>query len=308
MALKGDTLKQQLKDKARDRVHTFLMADDTVKCAFINGTRMVKEMRANFRYGILETLVAGHAYLACGLLSTTLKGQDRLNLRIDCSGPIKGFSIEANARGEVRGYLKQVPIPISKPLTDFNLSPFFGAGFLTITKFLEGMKQPYTGQVALQYGSIAQDLAYYFFTSEQTPTVFILSIQFDKDGEVKGAGGLFIQTMPGASTATFNELESIVNDFPSPGKLMADLENPELIIHSQFSRFTPKYLTHERIEFFCPCNEEKIAGYIAMLPMDELRDMYEKGPFPIETRCHNCNTVYLFQGQTIRELYEKRLN
>ncbi len=307
-SLPGDTLKQQLKDRARDRVHTFLMADDTIKCAFINGTRMIREMRANFRYGVLETLVAGHAYLACGLMSTTLKGHDRLNFRIDCSGPIKGLSVEVNARGEVRGYLKQVPIPLTRPLTDFNLSPFFGSGFLTLTKIHEGMKQPYTGQVMLQHGSIARDLAHYYFTSEQTPTVLILSIQFDRQGEVKGAGGLFIQAMPGASDKTFDELETIIDHFPSPGKLMADLENPEMVIHSEFKNFTPRYLAHERVEFFCPCSEEKIGAYIAMLPMDDLRDMSENGPFPIETRCHNCNTLYHYQKDAIREMYEKRLN
>jgi len=307
-ALPGDTLKQQLKDRARDRVHTFLMAEDTIKCAFINGTRMVKEMRANFHFGLLETLVAGHAYLAGGLLSTTLKGQDRLNIRVDCSGPIKGFSVETNARGEIRGYLKQTPIPLDKPLTDFNLSPFFGSGFLTITKSLEGMKQPYTGQVMIQYGSIAKDLAHYYFTSEQTPTVFILSIQFDRQGEVKGAGGLFIQAMPGASDKTFDELEAIIHDFPSPGKLMADLEDPEMIVHSIFKDFNPHFLASERVEFFCPCSEEKIADYISLLPMEELRDMADKGPFPMETRCHNCNTVYRYEQDAVREMYAKRLN
>lgn len=307
-SLPGDTLKQQLKDRARDRVHTFLMADDTVKCAFINGTRMVREMRANFRYGILETLVAGHAYLAGGLLSTTLKGHDRLNLRVDCSGPIKGLTVETNSRGEVRGYLKQTPIPITQPLKDFNLSPFYGSGFLTLTKIQEGLKQPYTGQVMLQYGSLAKDLAHYYFTSEQTPTVFVLSIQFDRLGEVRGAGGLFLQAMPGATDSLIDQLETIVERFPSPGKLMADLESPEMVIHSEFKPFTPRYLAHERVEFFCPCSEEKIGAYMAMLPMDDLRDMAENGPFPIETRCHNCNTLYQYSRETIRDMYERRLN
>ena len=307
-ALPGDSLKQQLKDRARDRVHTFLMANDTIKCAFINGTRMVKEMRANFRYGVLETLVAGHAYLACGLMSTTLKGEDRLNLRVDCSGPIKGFSAEVNARGEIRGYLKQSPIPLDKPMTDFNLSPFFGSGFLTLTKSLEDMKQPYTGQVMIQHGSIAKDLAHYFFTSEQTPTVFILSVHFDSVGEVKGAGGLLLQTMPGVSDTTFDEIEAIIADFPSPGKLMSEHKNPVDIVTSCFHSFEPRALDHERVEFFCSCTEEKIGGYIAMLPINDLRDMADNGPFPIATRCHNCNTEYLFPQDVVREMFEKRIH
>ena len=72
---------------------------------------MVNEMRANHELGILETLVLGHAYIAAGLMSASLKGNDRLSLQVDCSGPIKGLVAETNAFGEVRGYLKQVPHP-----------------------------------------------------------------------------------------------------------------------------------------------------------------------------------------------------
>lgn len=95
----------------------------------INGTIMINEMRANHRLGILETLVLGHAYIACGLMSAQLKGADRITLQVDCTGPVKGFIVESSAFNEVRGYLKNVPVPVDKPLEDFDLSPFFGAPF-----------------------------------------------------------------------------------------------------------------------------------------------------------------------------------
>lgn len=302
----GDNLKKQLIERAKDRVHTFVLADGLFRGAFINGTRMVNEMRTNFDYGILETLVAGHGYLAAGLMSSTLKGHDRLVMSIDCSGPIKGLSVEVNAFGEVRGFLKQAPIPLSGPLDDFNLSPFFGSGFLTLTKYLEDMKQPYTGKVMMAHGNIAQDLAHYFFTSEQTPTVFALSIQFDEQGQVSGAGGLFIQAMPGATEKLRGELEDIVKDMPSPGRMMADEKDPVDIVNECFSKYAPKFLSHERIEFFCRCTEEKIADYIAILPVADLSDLAENGPFPAETRCHNCSTVYRFSQGQLKDMLAKR--
>lgn len=302
----GDTLKKQLTERANDRLHSFVLSGGMIRGAFINGTRMVNEMRANFDYGILETFVAGQAYLACGLMTSNLKGEDRLVLSIDCSGPIKGLSVEANAFGEVRGYLKTVPIPISKPLEDFDLSPFFGSGFLTLTKYLEDMKQPYTGQVMLNHGNIAQDLAHYFYTSEQTPTVFSLSIQFDDKGEVQGAGGLFVQAMPGASEKLRAELEQVIGAMPSPGRALAEGHDPVELMTVYFKDFQPKFLSHERIEFFCRCNEEKIAAYIGMLPMDDLVDIAVNGPFPLETRCHNCHTAYRFTQEQLKALLAKR--
>ena len=111
----GDTLKDKLLASAKDRLHKFLLADGAIRGAIMNGTRMVNEMRTNHELGILETLVLGRAYLGAGLMAADLKSDDRISIKFDCSGPIKGLVVEANAFGEVRGFLKQVPIPLNKP-------------------------------------------------------------------------------------------------------------------------------------------------------------------------------------------------
>ena len=118
----GDTLKAQLKASAKDRLHNFLLADGTIRGVILYGTRMVNEMRANHDLGIMETLVLGRAYLGIGLMSSNLKGDDQIRLQIDCSGPIRGLLVEANAFGEVRGFLNQVPIPIASPVENFDLN------------------------------------------------------------------------------------------------------------------------------------------------------------------------------------------
>jgi molecular chaperone Hsp33 len=92
------------------------MADDTIRGTMLNGSRMINQMRWNHELGILETLVLGHAYMGACLMAAGLKGEDRLALQVDCSGPVKGLVVEANAAGEVRGFLKNVPIPVEKTL------------------------------------------------------------------------------------------------------------------------------------------------------------------------------------------------
>ncbi|MGD9212873.1 MAG: Hsp33 family molecular chaperone HslO, partial [Desulfobacteraceae bacterium] len=189
----GQTLKEQLTASLMDQMYTFLLADGTIRGTLLHATRMVNEMRANHELGILETLVLGHAYMAAGLMTTGLKGNDRISLQVQCTGPIKGLIVESNAFGEVRGYLKQIPIPINKPLEDFNLAPFYDSGSLAVTKYLEDAKQPFSGQVKLVHGSLAKDLTHYYLQSEQISTAFNLSIMFDRNGVVTGAGGLFLQ-------------------------------------------------------------------------------------------------------------------
>jgi molecular chaperone Hsp33 len=304
---KGETLKERLLASARDRIYKFLLADGAVRGAILHGTRMVNEMRANHELGILETLVLGRAYLGTGLMTANLKGTDAVSLKIDCSGPIRGLTVEANAFGEVRGFLKNVPIPIDKPMTDFNLSPFFGAGFLSVIRTIEGAKQPFIGKIALEYGNIAQDLANYFLKSEQIPTAFNLSIKYDKSGEVTGAGGLFLQAMPGADDALTTELEALVSEFPSLGDVFSEGQEPEGLIKAVFKKYTPRFLANQRIEFMCHCSPERLRDVLMMLPVDELKDIRNKGPFPLEMRCHHCNTWYHFDKKQIQEIYRQRL-
>jgi molecular chaperone Hsp33 len=303
----GKTLKDQLKASAKERLYNFLLADGTIRGVIMHGTRMVNEMRANHELGILETLVLGRAYLGAGLMSADLKSIDRISLKIDCSGPIKGLVVEANAYGEVRGFLKQVPIPISKPMESYDLSPFFGAGFLEVTKHLEDAKQPFTGKIALEYGNIALDLASYYLTSEQIPTAFNLSIKFDKQGMVTGAGGLFLQAMPDAGDELAADLEQRVSHLPSLGEKFAENADPESLVQEVFKKHSPRFLANRRIEFMCHCNKKRLQKYLTMLPHDDIKDIHQNGPFPLEMRCHLCNTAYEFSKVEIEEIYGEQL-
>jgi len=302
----GTTIKEQHLASARDRVHRFFLAGGQVRGAILHGTRMVNEMRANHDLGILETLVLGHAYLGAGLLTANLKGSDRIALKIECSGPIKGLEVESNAFGEVRGHLKQVPIPIEKPPESFNLSPFFSAGFIRVTRFLEDAKQPFTGQVEMHYGSIARDLAWYYLMSEQIPTAFNLSVKFDTEGHVTGAGGLFLQAMPEADEAILADLENLVAGLPSIGeRFAADVSAPDFV-REAFSSHQLEFLADYRVEFMCHCKRDKIENMLMMLPVTDLKDIRDNGPFPLEIKCHHCNTDYLFDKDELVEIYGRR--
>jgi molecular chaperone Hsp33 len=302
----GATLKEQYRAGAKDRIATFLLADGAVRGAILNATRMLNEMRANHELGILETLVLGRAYIGIGLMAAGLKGDDRIAMQISCSGAIKGLSVEANAFGEVRGYLKQVPIPIETPVEDFDLSRFFGAGILSVTKYLKSAKQPFTGQVELSHGNIAQDLTHYYLTSEQIPTAFNLSIKFDREGEVSGAGGLFLQAMPSAAERLTAEMEARVLSFPSLGDVFAGEQTPAGVALEAFADYLPRVLSDQRVEFMCHCSRERLQRLLMLLPIQDLKDLHDKGPFPVQMRCHNCNTPYEFSREAIQEIYGRR--
>ena len=296
----GD-VKAQLKAAANDRLHRFMMADGMIRGAVVNGTRMVKEMQANHELGGMETLVLGQAYIAGALLTANLKSRDRISIHIQCSGPVKGLDVESNVFGEVRGCLKNNVFPLEELPADAGLSALFGAGFLTVTKYLEDAGKPYSGQVMMEFGTLAQDLANYFLQSEQTPTAFNLSVHFDARGVMTGAGGLFLQAMPGAGEAVIADAEKAVSGLPSLGEAFADGAGPQKLVMAHFENMMPIFLGNHRVEFFCRCTEDRMRGYLSRLPAKDIDDILENGPFPLEIRCHNCNTTYGFSRSDVLE-------
>jgi molecular chaperone Hsp33 len=256
----GGSPKERLKASDRDRLHRFTMAGGTLRGAVVHATRMIGEMRANHDLGPVETLLLGHGYIAAALLSATLKGRDRVSIQLQCSGPVRGMEVEANVFGEVRGFLKNPRFSLQAGGRETSLSSFLGAGFLTVTRYLEEARTPYSGRVALEYGSLAEDLAAYFLQSEQTPTAFNLSVHFDDQGRAVGAGGLMLQAMPGAEAATVAEAEKALAGMPSLGREFSRGVLPGVLVQEVFQRFHPVLTDNLRVEFFCRCTREKLGG------------------------------------------------
>ena len=294
-------VKAQFQASAKERLHRFLLAEDQIKGVVVHATRMVKEMQANHGLGPLETLVLGQAYIAAALMSAPLKGRDRIAMNIQCSGPIKGLDVEANAFGEIRGYLKANPIEVEDPDKIKRLSTLYGAGFLSVTRYIEDTHRPYTGQIALAHGSIAEDLAEYFLTSEQIPSGFSLSVAFDENENITGAGGIFLQALPGAQPDSVARAESILGSIGTLGHHFSGQtdQTPESVIQTFFADLSPRFLDSSRVEFYCRCAKEKMTGYLKQLPSEDRADILANGPFPLALRCHHCNSVYQFSQKEL---------
>ena len=133
-----------------------------------------------------------------------------------------------------------------------------------------------------------------------------IDAKFDRQGEVTGAGGLFLQTMPGAGEETISGLEDLVANFPSLGEEYSEDNDPEQLVYRVFRKYSPKFLANNRIEFMCHCNAARVRNLLTMLPIEDLKDILENGPFPVESRCHHCNTTYLFSQSDIQKIYGTR--
>ena len=301
-----------------DTMYTFLVQEingdgkpsgDAVRGAILQSTRLTNEMRAAHELGILESLILGQSYIGALLMTRSLKGQGRLTLDIGCAGPVKGLSVEANAAGEVRGYLKVSPIPVDTPLESFNTSSFFGPGILTVKRYPDGSNQAFTGNIDLQHGTIARDIANYYLVSEQTRTSVSVSVKFDSAGRITGAGGLFIEALPGASNALIRMLEERINEMGSLGEHFSHQLDGKQLADEYFGSIaghTVSYMESIPVRFACACSRERFMSFIGSVKLEELEDMTKNGPFPVVTICHNCNSRYEFSRGEMEELLRRR--
>ena len=304
--IEDQLLAEHLSKIAEDGRQVMLLADGQIRLTGLGGTTMVNQMRANHDLGILETLVLGQAYIAAGLMASSVKGNDRIQLSVECGGPIGGIYVESWACGAVRGYLKNNPIHLDKPLESSNLSPLYGPGFISVSKILEGSKTPFTGQTMIQYGDLAKDLALYYNESEQTPTMFSLGVHFDKDGRVLGAGGLFLQAMPGCDDNILEKLQEESTKLPSLAKALAKGETVQDYCTRVFSNYGIQNLASEPVAFSCPCNKHNFATFLANLPQDEKQAILQANKFPLELQCFNCGTTYSFNKEEVEEFFAKQ--
>ena len=301
--IENSELKAHLASLPEDGRDIYLLQGGEARVTVVSANTIINQMRANHKTGLLETYVLGQGYIAGLLLTSTIKGNDRLILQVECGGPIKGMSIEAWAVGAVRGYLINNPIPLEKPLTSLDTSLLYGPGFLSITKLLEGAKEPVSGTVMLQYGNLAKDLALYFQESEQNPTLFYISINFDNNGNVMGAGGLFIQAMPGCSDKLLEDLQEKAKKLPDLGAFLSSGKSASEYVEEEFKDFKPEKLAHCFAAFSCPCTREHFSGYLENLPQKEKEEIM-KGSFPLNLECFNCGSTYSFTESEVKTLFK----
>jgi molecular chaperone Hsp33 len=117
-----------------------------------------------------------------------------------------------------------------------------------------------------------------------------------------------MQAMPGADDALTAELEELVIKFPSMGEVFAEGRKPAALIQEVFQKYEPRFLADRRIEFMCHCSPERLRRILTMLPENELKDIRANGPFPLEMRCHYCNTLYHFSEEEVQNIYAKQKN
>lgn len=251
------------------------------------------------------TAALGRLLSAGVMMGNMLKGEeDLLTLQIKGDGPGRGLTVTADSKGNVKGY-PDVPDVILPPNAagKLNVGGALGHGQLSVIRDM-GLKEPYIGQTLLQTGEIAEDLTYYFATSEQIPSSVGLGVLMNKDNTVRQAGGFLIQLMPFAEDEVIDRLERNLANVTSVTAMLDQGLTPEQMLDLLLEGMEPEINDTVAVQFACNCNRHKIEKVLISLGKKELRDIIEEGQ-EIEINCHFCNTKYKFSVEEVKQLYHK---
>jgi molecular chaperone Hsp33 len=188
--------------------------------------------------------------------------------------------------------------PNSKGKLD--VSGAIGPGFLNVIRDI-GMKEPYNGQIALVSGEIAEDLTYYYATSEQIPSSVGLGVLMNHDNHVQQAGGFIIQVMPFAEETVIDKIEKKVGETASVTQLFEEGMDPEGIITHLMDGLDVSILEKIPTSYHCNCSKERVSRAIASIGKKDLKEMIEAGE-PVEVNCRFCGSSYLFDTQDLKSM------
>lgn len=274
--------------------------------AFAATTRdMVENAKNAHNTSPVATAALGRLMTAAAMMGADLKGEkDLLTLKIEGSGPLGGLLVTANGHGDVKGYAFNPDVmlpPNAQGKLDVGGS--LDLGVLSVIKDI-GLKEPYVGQTQLVTGEIAEDLTYYFATSEQVPSSVALGVLMNKDNTVRQAGGFIIQLLPGASDEIIDKLEAKLSGISSITALLNAGKTPEEILTDILGEFGLEILSKMPVQFRCDCDRSRVEKAIISIGKKEIQDMINEGR-EIEVNCQFCNKHYEFSVDELKELYEK---
>ena len=234
-----------------------------------------------------------------------LKGEeDLLTLQIKGDGPMQGIMVTADAKGNVKGYatVPDVILPANQ-LGKLDVAGAVGKGSLRVIRDM-GLKEPYVGQTLLQTGEIAEDLTYYFATSEQVPSSVGLGVLMERDNTVRQAGGFLLQLMPFAEEQVIGRLERNLEAFSSVTALLEGGKTPEQMLEGLLEGLECEVLEKRPVAFCCNCDRNRIEKVLISLGKKEIQDMIEEGQ-EIEVNCQFCGKHYKFTVEELTGLYRK---
>ena len=283
--------------------------DGSARITVINSRAIVNEAVRIHKTSPVATAALGRLLTAASLMGCMMgEKEDRLSVTINGDGPLGKLIAASDYMGNVRGYVQNpaVDLPL-KPSGKLDVGRAVGNGSITVLKDMGG-HEPTNGTVELQSGEIAEDVAAYFATSEQIPTLCALGVLVDKDLTCRAAGGVMVQLLPFADPGVIDQLEINAAALHNVSTYFDEGKTLEEIVAIALHGIEYDLFDELDVSYRCTCSRERIAAALHSLGQKELNKMLaeqvaEGKEEALFVDCQFCNTTYSFSRKDIEKLF-----
>lgn len=286
----------------KDYIVRATAANAQIRAFAITSRELVEKARSIHDTSPVITAGLGRFLTAAAMMGSMLKGEkDMLTMQIHCDGPVRGLTVNADAHANVKGAAlePQVMLP-PNALGKLDVGGAVGSGILSVIKDM-GLKEPYVGQTQIQTGEIAEDLTYYFATSEQVPSAVGLGVLMNKDNTVKQAGGFIIQLMPFAEDKTINVLEEKLKTMDSVTNILDAGNTPEQLLELLLGDLELQINDTIPAQYLCDCSRERVERAIMSIGKKDIQEMIDDAK-PVEVSCQFCDKIYNFEVEDLKKM------
>ena len=285
----------------KDYIVRATAGDGQVRAFAATTGNLVEEARRRHNTSPVATAALGRLLTAGDMMGSMMKNDtDVLTLQIKGDGPLGGITVTADAKANVKGFVENPDAMLPPKNGKLDVGGAVGIGLLNVIKDM-GMKEPYVGQTILQTSEIAEDLTYYFATSEQVPSSVGLGVLMNKDNTVHCAGGFIVQVMPFVTDEVLSRLEENIQKISSVTQMLDDGHTPEQMLERVLEGLDIEITDTIPANFSCNCSHERIEKAIISIGKKDIQSMIDEGK-EVEVKCHFCNTAYKFSVEELKEI------
>lgn len=273
--------------------------------AFAATTKNLVEIaRQHHNTSPVATAALGRTLTAGAIMGSMMKNDtDMLTLQIRGDGPLEGITVTADSHANVKGYVGNPDVMLPPKNGKLDVGGAVGIGLLQVIKDM-GLKEPYVGQTILVSSEIAEDLTYYYASSEQVPSSVGLGVLMNKDNTVRCAGGFIIQLMPFATEETISQLEENLKDVTSVTDFLDKGYTPEQMLEKLIGHLDLEITDTIPTQFYCNCSKERVEQAVASIGRKDIQEMINEGK-DIEVKCHFCNTAYNYTVEDLKAILKR---
>lgn len=288
-----------------DKLIKAVAFDGEVRITAVDATGVVQEAQEKHDTWSASTAALGRTLVGTLMMGSDIKDDAKITVQINGHGPAGKLVAVANGQGKVKGYIQQPHISLEpNDQGKIDVRKAVGTeGLFTVTKDL-GLKEPFSGQVPIVSGEIAEDFTYYLAYSEQTPSAVGLGVLVDTDETVINAGGWMIQLMPGVTEPSIEAVEKAVAETPQVTELLSDGFTAKDMINRLLGEENVKFLDERDVRFYCDCNKDRFADGLATLAKEEITAMIEEDG-GAEVVCQFCNKSYQFTVEDLKVIEDQ---